>query len=127
MGREPLETRGALRTVDAGAQGDAHEEGLLACALMLRRAGRPRKMADDRYGYWIADQSPYRSAPSTASALVLFAVVALVLLTLLSGPQATAQSDRADVPVERREGGSFCDLHRGQPAWDAICAEARRR
>jgi hypothetical protein len=59
--------------------------------------------------------------------LLLLAVAAALLAALLSGPQATAQSDRADVPVERREGGSFCDLHRGQAAWDRICAEARGR
>jgi hypothetical protein len=84
-------------------------------------------MPDSRYPYWIQDMSPDHRGPSTAGALILFAVVALALLALLRGPQAAAQSDRADVPVERREGGSFCDLHRGDAAWDAICAEARRR
>src|SRR5215207_23961 len=112
---------GALRTADYGAQGDAHEEGSLACALMLRRAGRPRKMADDRYGYWIADQSPYRTGPTTAGALVAFALLALVLLALFTGPQATAEGARS---IDRGEGVSFCEQHRGEPAWDAICRDA---
>jgi hypothetical protein len=47
-------------------------------------------MAGD-YGYWLDDMSPGRSGPSTFGTLVFLAIAALVLLALLSGPQATAE------------------------------------
>jgi hypothetical protein len=50
-------------------------------------------MAGD-YGYWLDDMSPGRSGPSTFGTLLLLAVVTIVLLALLSGPQATADSGR---------------------------------
>ncbi|HEY3033920.1 MAG TPA: hypothetical protein VGJ54_04595 [Streptosporangiaceae bacterium] len=45
----------------------------------------------DRWASWQAEQTGTSPLPSAGQALGLFAAVALVLLTLLAGPQATAE------------------------------------
>jgi hypothetical protein len=53
--------------------------------------------------------------------LFALALVAFVLIAALSaGPTATAASGD-------RQQQSFCEIHRGKPAWDRICEETRRR
>jgi hypothetical protein len=56
-------------------------------------------MAADRYPRWAAEQAGTAYGPSVADVLVLFAVVTLVLLGLLSGPEATADGGRWPSPA----------------------------
>lgn len=76
-----------------------------------------------RYPYWIEEQSPTYRGP-TMSRLLFLAILAVVLaVALLGGPLANARSGGQ---VADRNERSFCEIHKGKPAWDAICAEARR-
>jgi hypothetical protein len=43
-----------------------------------------------RYPYWIEEASPTCRGPTVSRALFLFALLALALVALLGGPQATA-------------------------------------
>lgn len=59
--------------------------------------------------------------PGIWSAFLLFGLLAALALALVAGPTATADSG------DRRQAPTFCAEHRGDPAWDAICAETARR
>jgi hypothetical protein len=48
---------------------------------------------------WAQEMSPTYRGPTTAGTLALLAVVALVLLALLSGPQATADGAGGKAPA----------------------------
>jgi hypothetical protein len=76
-----------------------------------------------RYPYWIEEQASTYRGP-TMSRLLFLAILAVVLaVALAGGPLATARSGGQ---VSDRDGPSFCEAHKGEPAWDSICAEARR-
>jgi hypothetical protein len=75
---------------------------------------------DDRWTSWQAEQAATHRLPTIWSVFLLFGLLAALALALVAGPTvATADSG------SRRQ-GSLCAEHRGQPAWDAICREARR-
>jgi hypothetical protein len=77
-------------------------------------------MANPRYPYWIEEQSSTYRGPTMSRVLFGLALVALALIAAFAaGPTATAEGG------DREQ--SFCELHRGQEAWDRICAETRRR
>jgi hypothetical protein len=75
-------------------------------------------MATSPVPQWAREQSPYHRGPTGAGVLFLALVVVLAVLLLQLAPT----TDRGG-----QEPGSFCDQHRGRPAWDSICAEARHR
>ena len=76
---------------------------------------------DDRWTTWQAEQAGTHKLPGIWSAFLLFGLLAALALALVAGPTATADSD------DRRQAPTFCAEHRGDPAWDAICAETARR
>jgi hypothetical protein len=80
-------------------------------------------MPDPRYACWIEEQSSTYHGPSISRVLFLAILAVLLGIALFIGPLANAQSGGQVVERDQR---SFCDLHRGQEAWDRICAEARR-
>ena len=76
-------------------------------------------MADDRWSSWQAEAAGTHRLPTIFSVFLVLGLLAALALALAAGPVATAQSgDRSQ--------GSLCDQHRGQPAWEAVCEEARR-
>ena len=77
-------------------------------------------MATSPVPQWAREMSPHHRGPTGGGVLRLALVVVLVVLAL----QAVSATDGGQV-VDRKQ-GSFCDIHRGQPAWDAICEETRR-
>jgi hypothetical protein len=77
-------------------------------------------MADDRWLQWQAEQAGTNKLPAIFSVFLVLGLLAALALALAAGPTATAQSGK-------RSQGSLCDQHRGRPAWEAVCAEARRR
>jgi hypothetical protein len=74
-------------------------------------------MATSPVPRWAREQSPYHRGPTGAGVLALALVVVLVVLAL----QAVPTTDSGE-----RSQGSLCDQHRGRPAWEAVCEEARR-
>jgi hypothetical protein len=78
-------------------------------------------MAHDPYPSWAAEQYGTNRLPSIWSAFLLFGVLAALALALFNGPTATAESGQQPRPP------TFCEEHRGQPAWDSVCAETARR
>jgi hypothetical protein len=76
-----------------------------------------------RYPYWIEEQAPTYRGPTMSRLLFLAILAVLVGIALIAGPLANTQRGGQVVEREQR---SFCELHRGQEAWDRICAEARR-
>ena len=77
-------------------------------------------MAEDRWTTWQAEQAGTHKLPGIWSVFLVFGLLAALALALVAGPTATADSGE-------RQQQSFCEIHRGQVAWDRICAEARRR
>jgi hypothetical protein len=77
-------------------------------------------MADDRWLQWQAEQASTNKFPGIFSVFLVLGLLAALALALAAGPVATAPSG------ERRQ-QSFCEIHRGQEAWDRICEDARRR
>jgi hypothetical protein len=77
-------------------------------------------MADDRWLQWQQEYAGTNRLPGIWSVFLVLGLLAALALVLAAGPTATADSVRP-------EQGSLCDQHRGQPAWEAVCAEARRR
>jgi hypothetical protein len=78
-------------------------------------------MPDDRWTTWQAEYAGTNRLPGIWSAFLLFGVLAALALALFAGPTATAQGG------EDRRRPTFCEEHRGQPAWDSICEETARR
>ena len=77
-------------------------------------------MADDRWMQWQAEAAGTNKLPGIFSVFLVLGLLAALALALVAGPTATAQSG------DRRQ-GSLCAEHAGDPAWRAICAEAKRR
>jgi hypothetical protein len=77
-------------------------------------------MADDRWSTWQAEQAGTNKLPGIWSVFLVLGLVAALALALAAGPTATAQSGE-------RSQGSLCDQHRADPAWRAVCEDARRR
>ena len=75
-------------------------------------------MATSPIPTWAREQSPHHRGPTGAGVLFLALVVIMVVLAL----QAMAATDSGE-----RSQGSLCDQHRGQPAWEAVCEDARGR
>jgi hypothetical protein len=71
--------------------------------LLLRR--ELVKMADDRWTSWQAEMAGTSPLPGIVQALALFAGIALVLVALLAGPQATADGG---VPVRQQVDSPAC-------------------
>jgi hypothetical protein len=78
---------------------------------------------DDRWTTWQAEQSGTNWQPSIRATFLLFAVLTVVLLAMLGGPDAVAEWSGSD----RLDGTSLCEQHAGRPGWDAVCAEGARR
>jgi hypothetical protein len=82
-------------------------EGSLRCEQTLPPAHDRVKMADrDRWPMWAAEQAGTNDGPSIGSTLLLFAMVALVLLALLTSPTTT--------PAERHKPTTTTEVHRGR-------------
>jgi hypothetical protein len=79
-------------------------------------------MAYDRYPMWAAEQYGTSRLPTAVATLLLFAVMALVLVVVLTGLGVVV--DRAEAPP--RAPGSFCDEKAGRPGWDRVCERAYR-
>ena len=77
-------------------------------------------MADDRWLQWQQEYAGTNRLPGIWSVFLVLGLLAALALALAAGPTATAQSGE-------RQQGSLCDQHRADPAWRAICTEARRR
>jgi hypothetical protein len=77
-------------------------------------------MAADRWNQWQAEYAGTSRLPGIFSVFLVLGLLAVLALALAAGPTATADSTRPDR-------GSLCDQHRGKPAWEAICEDARRR
>ena len=77
-------------------------------------------MATSPVPLWAQEMSPHHRGPTGAGVLRLALLVVLVVLALqvMAAPNGGQAADR--------DQGSFCDLHRGQPAWEAVCEETRR-
>jgi hypothetical protein len=82
------------------------------------------EVAEDRWPRWAAEQAGTSDGPSAAAVLLALALVALVLIALLAGPEATAEGGGQ---VDLGRDVSLCEEHAGRPGWDAICREARAR
>ena len=80
-------------------------------------------MADDRWLQWQQEYAGTNKLPGIFTVFLVLGLLAALALALAAGPTATAQGGR--VVDDGR--GSLCDQHRGQPAWDTICEDARRR
>jgi hypothetical protein len=80
-------------------------------------------MATSPVPQWAREMSPTHSGP-TAGGVVLLAVLVVLLVLALQGFTATAGGA---AQVDRRQATTFCQEHRGQPAWDRICEETARR
>ena len=76
---------------------------------------------DDRWTTWQAEQAGPTSSPGSGRRSCCSASWPPFALALVAGPTATADSG------DRRQAPTFCAEHRGDPAWDAICAETARR
>jgi hypothetical protein len=72
-------------------------------------------MADDRYGYWVHEYGRTSRLPSVGATLALFAVVAVVLISLLGG------NDRLAEGANRGKPPTLCQEHAGRPGWDYVC------
>ena len=79
-------------------------------------------MAANPYPYWVAEQSPTHHGPTSGLVLQL-AVLALVVVICWSWFTTDSGASQAD----RKQGVTFCQEHRGDPAWDKVCAETARR
>jgi hypothetical protein len=78
----------------------------------------------DRYPTWVHEQAPGYRRPTATGALVRVAILAMIVLALLGGPQAYAEHvDR----VNAGKPATLCEEHKGRPGWDAICRETARR
>jgi hypothetical protein len=73
----------------------------------------------DHLPQWAQEMSPTYRGPTTAGTLALLAVVALVLLALLSGPQATADGGSSQAPASTVPA---CARH-----WPPTCQEPAGR
>jgi hypothetical protein len=80
-------------------------------------------MATSPVPVWAQEMSPTHTGP-TAGGILQLAVLVLVLVLAF---QWFAAADSGAAQVDRKAGVSSCDEHRGQPAWDRICAETARR
>jgi len=78
-------------------------------------------MADDPWTTWQAEQAGTNRLPGIWSVFLVLGLLAALALALAAGPTATAEGGG------RQQAPTFCAEHRGQPAWDAICAETARR
>ena len=76
--------------------------------------------ADDRWTTWQAEQAGTNKLPGIWSVFLVLGLVAALALALAAGPTATAQGGE-------RSQRSLCAEHRADPAWTAICEDARRR
>ena len=71
---------------------------------------------------WAREQSPTYRGPTTGG---VFRLAVLVLIAVICW-QWFAATEGGARQVDRREGVSFCEEHKGQLAWDRICADTRR-
>jgi hypothetical protein len=78
-------------------------------------------MADDRWTTWQAEKAGTNRLPGIFSVFLVLGLLAALALALVAGP-TTATADSG----QRRQ-GSLCQEHRGDPGWDYVCQEARRR
>jgi hypothetical protein len=79
-------------------------------------------MPDDRWTTWQAEQAGTNKLPGILTMFLVLGLLAALALALVAGPTtATAQGG------DRRQAPTFCEEHRGQPAWDRICEETARR
>ena len=75
-------------------------------------------MAADRWSSWQAEMAGTNRLPSVGAVFILFAIITVVLLTLLGGPRAYA--DRVE-QANRGKPSTLCLEHAGRPGWDAVC------
>jgi hypothetical protein len=80
-------------------------------------------MATSPVPQWAQEMSPSHHGP-TAGAVLRLAVL-IILLVIAS--QWFIATDSGATQVDRKSGVSLCEEHRGQPAWESVCKETRRR
>lgn len=80
-------------------------------------------MATSPVPLWAQEMSPHHHGPTGAGVLQLAVLVVLLVLAF----QWFTATDSGATQVDRKQGVSFCEEHKGQPAWDSICAETARR
>ncbi len=78
-------------------------------------------MADDRYPYWITEQSSEYRGP-TSGKLLQLAVLALLVAIAWSWFDSGAAAQ-----VDRKPGVSFCEEKGDRPGWRQVCEETARR
>lgn len=78
-------------------------------------------MATSPVPQWAQETSPTHHGP-TAGAVLQLAVLALLVVIALQ----FFTTDSGARQVDRKSGVTFCEEHRGDPAWDSICAETKR-
>jgi hypothetical protein len=72
-------------------------------------------VSGERLTSWQAEYAGTSWLPPIGAALALFAVLAVLLVSLLGGPQAVAEEANEGKPP------TLCEEHAGRPGWDAVC------
>jgi hypothetical protein len=79
-------------------------------------------MATSPVPQWAQEMSPYHRGPTGGGVLRLAVLVVILVLVF----QWFGTTEGGATQVDRKQGVSFCQEHKGQPSWDRICAETRR-
>jgi hypothetical protein len=80
-------------------------------------------MATSPVPQWAQEMSPHHRGPTGGGVLRLAVLVLVVVICW----QWFVATDSGASQVDRKPGVSFCQEHKGEPAWDSICAETARR
>ena len=72
-------------------------------------------MADDRWLSWQAEYAGTNWMPPVSLVFLVFALVTVLLLSALGGPDAVAE------PANRGKPPTLCAEHAGRPGWAAVC------
>jgi hypothetical protein len=78
-------------------------------------------MATSPVPLWAQEMSPHHRGPTGAGVLRL-ALLVVVIVLVLQVVAVTQRGQSAGGP----DRGSFCDQHRGEPAWTSVCKEGSR-
>ena len=77
----------------------------------------------DRYPYWVHEQHPDHRGPTSAKTLILFAIVTVVLLSMLGGPSYLDRVEQGN----RHKPATLCGEHHGRPGWAQVCPQTPPR